>query len=94
MEKAKNGDVSGLQAEIGAIWSQMLNTPQLSPEADFFDRGGDSLTALNMLFEVQSTLGIELSPTLLFENPTLQKFTTAVEQARIGQRENVQEGLI
>ncbi len=46
---------------------------------DFFDRGGHSLLAVMMLQELENTLGLNLSPGLLFEHPTVRALG---EQAR------------
>ncbi len=43
----------------------------IDPEASFLDMGANSVMALNLVKELEQTLEVELSPTLLFEFPTL-----------------------
>jgi acyl carrier protein len=93
MKMAQKTEKSDLQDRISVLWSDILNCPSVQPDTDFFDIGGDSITALNMLFEIEKVLGIEVSPTLLFENPTLRKFADAVAQTG-AQAESLEEGLI
>lgn len=39
---------------------------------DFFESGGDSLSAINMIFEIQKLYQIEISLESFMRNPTLQ----------------------
>ena len=64
---------------VSAIWEHELGQTVVLPENDFFELGGDSLHVLNMLLRVQSQLGIELSPGVLFECPTLRDFCQRLE---------------
>jgi acyl carrier protein len=63
---------------IAAIWARTLNCAAPGPDSDFFESGGDSIVALNMLFEIGEVLGVELSPVILFENPSFGALVAAV----------------
>lgn len=64
---------TALQHELHAIWTQVLNIPELSIDADFFELGGHSLLAMQLTTRLCDTLQIEWSVTDVFANPTIRK---------------------
>ncbi len=50
-----------LEARLAAIWSQMLNRPDIGVDGDFFSLGGDSLLATNMLVQVEHECGCRIA---------------------------------
>ena len=62
------------------IWMNVLGTDALSQDADFFEFGGDSLAALNMLFMVGQAFHLEVDPATLYDNPTLNSFAQAIQK--------------
>lgn len=89
------GDPVHLEDAVHGIWADILGLDNISPDSDFFDLGGDSILALNMLFRVHGDLGVELPPDTLFENPSLRLFTAAVSEAKSGgTSDRMQEGQI
>lgn len=75
-----------LKQVVVSVWSEFLGSDALRPDSDFFELGGDSIAALNMLFALGSELGVELPPGALFENSTLGGFTAFVEEALTSER--------
>lgn len=70
---------SELETAIGSIWAEALAVEAVAPEDNFFERGGHSLSALQVLNEVEERLGIELSGIEdLWEHPTLAGFAALV----------------
>jgi oxalate---CoA ligase len=66
------------------IWGRLLERSNLGFDEDFFEAGGDSLAAINMLAEVDSRFGSQtrtLAANFLDE-PTLDNLTTLVGTAR------------
>ena len=53
----------------------MLNTSDVSLDDDFFEKGGDSLLAMDVSLELQKLIGKELPESLLFEAPTIRDLT-------------------
>ena len=49
---------------------------------DFFDAGGDSLKAITFAMELERTLGLELSPTLIYEAPSFGAFCEVLRESR------------
>lgn len=54
---------------VARVWQEVLQVPVGGPEDDFFDAGGDSLKALQFILDLERTLGLELSLTLITEAP-------------------------
>lgn len=71
---------SELEDIVTGIWRRLLNNSDLSIYDDFFEWGGDSLTAVTFQSELTARLGIEMPVATLFgEHPTVAH---VVEQIR------------
>jgi acyl carrier protein len=46
---------------VSAIFRRVLDAPEVAPDANFFDLGGDSLLATRVLSAVSRELGAELT---------------------------------
>jgi thioesterase domain-containing protein len=58
--------------------------PELGVTDDFFELGGDSLTAVRLMARVQRGLGVELPISALIEGRTVRKLARAIEAADRG----------
>ena len=63
--------VDPLEEELIAIWTAAIGVAPIGVDDDFFDLGGDSLAALRMLVELETTYGLEASADLLAQAPTI-----------------------
>ncbi|MEU1852525.1 amino acid adenylation domain-containing protein [Streptomyces sp. NPDC019990] len=74
---------------VGQLWGQVLDVDHVRPQDDFFELGGDSLLAMEMLARTRVIFGIgvgqirDLTRSLL-RHPTLAAFAESVRQARAG----------
>ena len=67
---------------VASMWSQILNREHLSPDANFFESGGDSLLATQLMLYMRARLKIDLPLRILFEEaPTLGAFARKAEEA-------------
>ena len=66
---------SRLHADLLQLWKKVLKTDDISLDDDFFDKGGDSLLAMDMSVELGRLLGKELPEGILFEAPTIRDLT-------------------
>jgi acyl carrier protein len=73
-----------VEARLGALWTEALGVVDIAATDDFFDLGGNSLSAVELMSRIQDTFHVELSITALFDYPTLQAF--ADELRRMGAR--------
>lgn len=60
------------QQILAEIWSEALEMETPSITQSFFALGGNSLIAMRVLSRIQDRLGVRLSLTSIFENPTIQ----------------------
>ena len=51
-------------------YRQVLSRPEIGPEDDFFELGGDSIQAIEAMSIIEAALGAEISPALFFTYPT------------------------
>ncbi len=63
-----------LQAELAAIWSEVLGIDHIGIHDDFFDLGGHSLLAIRVFAAIERLTGERLPLTVLFQAPTIAAF--------------------
>lgn len=59
-----------LEITLLEIWRKALGNPTITPEDDFFEAGGDSILAIQMIAQAAQA-GITVSLTEFFQNPTV-----------------------
>ncbi len=69
-----------LEAQLAALWEEMLGVDPIGVTDDFFELGGDSLSAANLFVEIEKTLGKNLPLAILFQRPTIEKLAAALSQ--------------
>ena len=55
---------------LAKVWQNVLDIPQVGIEDNFFNIGGDSLTAMNISM-LSAENGIEVSPLQIIDRPTI-----------------------
>lgn len=71
---------SGTDGDVAAIWRDVLGVAEARPHDNFFDCGGHSLLAVQMLSKIEATLGITIGVRALFEAPTLAGLSLTVAE--------------
>jgi acyl-CoA synthetase (AMP-forming)/AMP-acid ligase II len=72
-EPADNPDFDGdLATKVTKIWERVLKITPLSLDDDFFEKGGDSLLAMDMLVELEQLTGQPVTTSVLFDAPTIR----------------------
>jgi len=66
---------------MAALWSDILGRPNIGRDDRFFDIGGHSLLAMQMLARLEKATGIEVPLRVLFEASTLAELTAHVSRA-------------
>jgi phthiocerol/phenolphthiocerol synthesis type-I polyketide synthase E len=64
------------------LWRNALGTEDLGENADFFELGGNSLMAVDLMSKIRDTFGIDLSIAALFDHPTVAALSA--ELRRLG----------
>lgn len=77
---------TGLAATVEAIWAETLSVRPPHDEADFFDDGGDSLSAMDFLATLEKRLGRPIPPNILFEAPRFGPLVKALAEQPVPPR--------
>jgi len=86
---ARSDDVPSM---VVSLLSELLERQDISMEDDFFDLGGDSLTAMHFVGRIARRTGLPLRMTVLFANPLLRDFAREVELLRARQGTDAEVG--
>ncbi|WP_437589350.1 non-ribosomal peptide synthetase [Sorangium sp. So ce1000] len=73
---------SPIERRVAAIWASVLDTDGLEVDDDFFELGGNSLLAAQVLLHVQTVFQVDVPARRLFESPTVAGLARAVEEAQ------------
>lgn len=68
-------------AELLQLWKRFLNTENVSIDDDFFEKGGDSLLAMDLHMEVERLTGQELPESILLEASTVRQLAKRLSRA-------------
>ncbi len=75
----------GVEAAIAAIWSSLLGIEAIGRDDHFFDLGGHSLVAIEMLSRIRRELGVELSLDVVYGGPlTVAELARVIELGELG----------
>lgn len=72
-------DSGNVSETVGEIWRSIFGVDSLSGENDFFQLGGDSLKAIDMILEVERRTGRRIPIGTLYGASTLDRFAAAVD---------------
>ncbi len=70
-----------LRAELLEIWKTLLDSNVLTLDDDFFEKGGDSLLATEMVLEIERRLGTSIPDSLLFEASTIRRLAEILSRS-------------
>ncbi|HYH47297.1 MAG TPA: amino acid adenylation domain-containing protein, partial [Thermoanaerobaculia bacterium] len=73
-----------LQEVLAGIWAAVLDREQVGLDDSFFDLGGHSLKATQLLSKVREVLRVEVPLRAIFEAPSVAAFASQVESALRG----------
>jgi acyl carrier protein len=80
-----------VNADVAEIWRTVLREDDIEATDDFFDLGGNSLLAMQVIVRVRRRVGIDIPIRALFDNPTLAGFSSAVKDAPPAEDEELTE---
>lgn len=79
-----------MEKEITKIWCRILEIDRIEPDENLFDLGGNSITAMMILEDVNNKFNVGLVSTDLYSNDTVRKMTVTVAERLkdTGKKEN------
>ena len=63
---------------LAELWCEVLRVDSVEPDDNFFDLGGDSLKAIELVHRASRKFRVTLSPVTVFERPTLAALAAAL----------------
>jgi phthiocerol/phenolphthiocerol synthesis type-I polyketide synthase E len=71
-----------LEATVARIWGDLLGVGRIGVEDEFFELGGNSLVAVQLIGRIRAATGVRLPMQALFETPTVAGMAELVERLR------------
>ena len=68
-----------IELQLNQIWEDILLTRPIGVTDDFFKLGGNSLTAIQLMFEIENRFDVKLSLTSLFPHATIESLATQIQ---------------
>ncbi|MBV9059976.1 MAG: amino acid adenylation domain-containing protein, partial [Pseudonocardiales bacterium] len=68
---------------VAEIWARVLGVAQVGIYDNFFELGGDSILSIQVMSRVRVALKVELSPRVLFVDPTVAGLAAAVAESAV-----------
>ena len=80
-----------IEALLAQMWADVLRVPRVGVDDDFFDLGGHSLRATQVIARARAAFGIELPLRSMFETPTVAGLSLTVARSLIETSEPTNE---
>jgi malonyl CoA-acyl carrier protein transacylase/acyl carrier protein len=72
----------GLEEVVTAAWRKGLGVEEVGPDDNFFDLGGDSLIAIQVISQLKKELGVEIPVVSLYEGLTVRYLVGLLEKLK------------
>src|ERR1051326_4965308 len=76
-----------IEEQLAAIWREVLRLKQIGIRNNFFDLGGDSLMAVQVIARIRETLKLELPLSSLFDASTIEELAEGLVSGRWAQKQ-------
>lgn len=80
LSAAYHAPSNDLEAELAAIWAEVMHLERVGIHDNFFDLGGHSLPAIRISSRINATYDVELPLDVFFANPTIAQLSIAIEE--------------
>ncbi|HEV7516287.1 MAG TPA: condensation domain-containing protein, partial [Thermoanaerobaculia bacterium] len=81
-----------VERQLAEVWSAVLGVDRIGVHDDFFELGGQSLLATQIVSRLRGVFGVEIPLRSLFQQPTLAGLALSIEAARFGGGAGLAEG--
>jgi acyl carrier protein len=71
-------DANPVEAMVAGIWSSVLGVTTVRDDSDFFDLGGNSLVAVQLIAQIREATGVRLPMRAIFETPTVAEMAAII----------------
>jgi acyl carrier protein len=77
--ESSSAPLTGMEKRMTALWERNLSRSPIGPHDDYFEMGGDSLSAVNLVAAIEKQFGLKLKPSVLFDNSNIADLVRAIE---------------
>jgi amino acid adenylation domain-containing protein len=78
--------ITAMQQKLARTWQQVLGTDYPSLDTNFFECGGNSLSALRLVSAIEKELAVKIELAQLFAHPSLAELAAELEVAAAAER--------
>jgi acyl carrier protein len=75
----RSGYASDIEAQIATIWTEILGTADFDRDDDFFEVGGDSLSAEMLALAIEQQFGTPVPADVLYRRTTIARLAASVD---------------
>src|SRR5271166_2110438 len=79
---SSNGSRKPVEETLANIWASVLRLPHVDTHANFFEIGGDSLKAMEVIARVSEVLHVDLPLIAFFEQPTIRHLADVISNGQ------------
>jgi acyl carrier protein len=80
-----------LEAQVAVVWCEILHLDRVGVNDDFFELGGRSLSALQVISRLVQNFQVKLPIPRFFENPTIANLSQVIEDLLIAEIEELSD---
>jgi acyl carrier protein len=81
-QSALSGGRRVSEEALAKIWAEVLRVPRVETQANFFDIGGDSLKAMEVVARVSEILQVDLPLMAFFEDPSIAHLAAVIDELK------------
>jgi acyl carrier protein len=67
---------------VAEIWEELLHVERVGRDDNFFEAGGHSLLAMQLIVRIRSLMAVEVPVRSIFDCPTMREFSDRVDELR------------
>lgn len=82
-QTATDSQLMDTERAIAEIWTKLLGYRHIHADDNFFDLGGNSLTAVRLFSQIEKTFGKRLPLSILYSAPTLKQLAEFLDQGDV-----------
>jgi enterobactin synthetase component F len=92
--KLHHRPLSRTEQAVAKIWKRVLRVDTIAPDDHFFSIGGDSLSSVQMMLELEELFELQLPVHLAFDAPTLESLSTRIERQQDRADDEMSQGFV
>ena len=71
---------NNIEASLVEIWEKVLKIDNIGIDQNFFELGGDSLCAINLIYLINLKFNVKITIQTLFDHPTIQEIAALITE--------------